>query len=110
MQALAKETEHYACQAVRTVASGYPIVPGTGMCDPHVRCFGGRIDLCAAHDAVFKNPTHHINDWLIWRNRDLAYKPRIFRIHLIPHLCLQDISVYHIRLAEIGLALEAEIE
>jgi hypothetical protein len=52
---------------------GNPIMPGIGLCDPHARCFDGRIYLYATHDASPNNPTYHMNDWWIWSTSDLVH-------------------------------------
>lgn len=52
---------------------GNPIMPGIGLCDPHVRCFDGRIYLYATHDASLESPTYAMHDWWIWSTRDLVH-------------------------------------
>lgn len=52
--------------------SGNPILPGRGVCDPHVRIFGDRAYLYATHDKSADNPGFITEDWWIWSSPDLA--------------------------------------
>jgi hypothetical protein len=48
-----------------------PIIPGRGICDPHVHVFDGRAYLYASHDRSPDNPTWLMDDWEIWSSGDL---------------------------------------
>lgn len=50
---------------------GNPIVPGIGLCDPHVRVYQDRIWLYATHDASPDNKFYRMDDWWIWSSDDL---------------------------------------
>jgi len=52
---------------------GNPIMPGIGLCDPHIRVFNGRIYLYATHDASPLSPQFRTNDWWIWTTDDLVH-------------------------------------
>jgi hypothetical protein len=78
----ARTLNGFAMQANRTSLDGTvrgnrpvgnPIVPGIGLCDPHVRCFEGQVYLYATHDASPDNTTYRTNDWWIWSTRDLVH-------------------------------------
>ena len=43
------------------------------MCDPHVRCFDGKVYLYATHDAAPDNTTYTTHDWWIWTTQDLVH-------------------------------------
>ncbi|MCE5328246.1 MAG: family 43 glycosylhydrolase [Planctomycetaceae bacterium] len=52
--------------------SGNPILPGRGVCDPHIRIYDDTAYLYATHD---KSPDNHafvMDDWWIWSSRDLV--------------------------------------
>ncbi len=51
--------------------SGNPIVPGIGLCDPHVRVYGDRAYLYATHDRGPDSETFAMDDWWIWSTTDL---------------------------------------
>jgi arabinoxylan arabinofuranohydrolase len=51
---------------------GNPIVPGVGLCDPHVRIFNNSAYLYATHDANPSNDSFVMNDWWVWHSEDLA--------------------------------------
>lgn len=48
-----------------------PILPGLGVCDPHVRVYGERAYLYATHDYSKDNTTYRMDDWWIWSSDDL---------------------------------------
>lgn len=52
--------------------SGNPILPGKGVCDPHVRVYGDRAYLYAGHDQKPGNSRHVMEDWWIWSSADLV--------------------------------------
>ena len=47
-----------------------PIIPGRGVCDPHVHVFDGRLWLYATHDAVPDARGFYMSDWQIWSSPD----------------------------------------
>jgi len=53
--------------------TGNPILPGIGLCDPHIRIFNDRAYLYATHD---KGPDYKkfiMDDWWIWSSPDLVH-------------------------------------
>ncbi|MEI6972131.1 MAG: family 43 glycosylhydrolase [bacterium] len=52
--------------------SGNPIIPGRGVCDPHVRIYGDRAYLYATHDKSPQSPGFVMDDWWIWSSPDLV--------------------------------------
>jgi arabinoxylan arabinofuranohydrolase len=50
-----------------------PILPGLGVCDPHVHVFGGRAYLYATHDRSPENTGYAMDDWWIWSSGDLSH-------------------------------------
>ncbi|MCJ2184233.1 family 43 glycosylhydrolase [Novosphingobium sp. 1949] len=53
-------------------ATGNPILPGTGICDPQVRVLGDTAYLFATHDANPDNTDFTMHDWQVWSSRDLV--------------------------------------
>lgn len=51
---------------------GNPILPGKGVCDPHVRVYDGRAYLYATHDHSPENTGFVMHDWWIWSSPDLV--------------------------------------
>lgn len=49
-----------------------PILPGLGVCDPHVRVFGDRAYLFATHDRSPGNTGYAMDDWWVWSSGDLV--------------------------------------
>jgi arabinoxylan arabinofuranohydrolase len=49
-----------------------PIIPGRGVCDPHVHIFQDRAYLYASHDLSPKNDYWLMNDWQIWSSDNLV--------------------------------------
>ena len=49
-----------------------PIIPRMGVCDPHMRVFGGRVWLYASHDAIPGSGHFCTHDWQIWSSADLV--------------------------------------
>lgn len=52
--------------------SGNPIVPGIGLCDPHVRIYNDRAYLYATHDKSPESKGFVMEDWWIWSSPDLV--------------------------------------
>jgi hypothetical protein len=52
--------------------SGNPILPGIGLCDPHVRIFNDRAYLYATHDRAEDSSSFLMDDWWIWSSSDLV--------------------------------------
>jgi len=53
--------------------SGNPILPGRGVCDPHVRIFGDKAYLYATHDLAPDSTRFVMTDWWIWSSADLVH-------------------------------------
>ena len=49
-----------------------PILPGKGVCDPHIRIFNNRAWLYATHDASASNTGFTMHDWWVWSSSDLV--------------------------------------
>jgi len=49
-----------------------PIIPGQGICDPHIRIFNNRAYLFASHDTSRGNPIYTMEDWWLWSSDDLV--------------------------------------
>ena len=47
-----------------------PIIPGMGVCDPHIHVFGDRLYLYASHDAIPDARNFCMHDWQIWSSAD----------------------------------------
>lgn len=52
--------------------SGNPILPGRGVCDPHIRIFGDRAYLYATHDKAPDSQGFAMDDWWCWSSGDLV--------------------------------------
>lgn len=48
-----------------------PIIPGKGVCDPHVHVFEDKVYLYASHDRSPKSSTWLMDDWQIWSSKDM---------------------------------------
>jgi arabinoxylan arabinofuranohydrolase len=53
--------------------SGNPIIPGIGVCDPHIRIYNDRAYLYATHDKSPKSKGFVMDDWWIWSTPDLIH-------------------------------------
>ncbi|MBN1436807.1 MAG: family 43 glycosylhydrolase [Sedimentisphaerales bacterium] len=51
--------------------SGNPIMPGIGLCDPHIRIYNDRAYLYATHDKSAQSERFIMEDWWIWSTPDL---------------------------------------
>lgn len=54
----------------KIISKKNPIIPGLGVCDPHIHIFDGKMYMYASHDA---NPDAHnfcMHDWQIWSTAD----------------------------------------
>lgn len=47
-------------------------MPGSGVCDPHVRVFAGRLYMYATHDLSPRNRDFIMEDWWVWSSGDLS--------------------------------------
>ena len=47
-----------------------PIIPGMGVCDPHIHIFEDRMYLYASHDAFADGHGFCMHDWQIWSSAD----------------------------------------
>ncbi len=52
--------------------SGNPIIPGRGVCDPHIRIFNDRAYLYATHDKEAGSTDFVMEDWWVWSSPDLV--------------------------------------
>jgi len=52
--------------------SGNPIIPGRGVCDPHVRIYNDRAYLYATHGKSPASQDFVMDDWWIWSSPDLV--------------------------------------
>jgi len=53
--------------------SGNPILPGCGVCDPHVRIFNNTAYLYATHDIAPDKTRFVTEDWWVWSSPDLVH-------------------------------------
>jgi arabinoxylan arabinofuranohydrolase len=56
----------------KLLSSGNPILPGIGLCDPHIRIFHDRAYLYATHDRSEESTDFAMDDWWIWSSSDLV--------------------------------------
>lgn len=49
-----------------------PILPGLGVCDPHVRVFRNRAYLFATRDRSRENTGYAMDEWWVWSSADLV--------------------------------------
>ena len=55
----------------RTVkATKNPVIPGRGICDPHLRVIGNRMALFCSHDKAKDSGGYCMEDWEIWSTAD----------------------------------------
>ena len=47
-----------------------PIIPGMGVCDPHIHVFDDRLYLYASHDAIPDSRRFCMRDWQVWSSSD----------------------------------------
>ncbi|MCR5523664.1 MAG: family 43 glycosylhydrolase [Clostridia bacterium] len=47
-----------------------PIIPGMGVCDPHIHIFNGKMYLYASHDAFPDSLNFCMRDWHVWSSPD----------------------------------------
>lgn len=47
-----------------------PVIPGRGVCDPHMHIFNDRVYLYATHDYSRDNKGYCMKDWQIWSSPD----------------------------------------
>jgi hypothetical protein len=52
--------------------SGNPILPGRGICDPHIRIYNDRAYLYATHDRSPESDGFAMDEWWIWSSPDLV--------------------------------------
>ncbi len=56
---------------IKTItAEKNPIIPGMGVCDPHIHLFGDRLYLYTSHDAVPDARSFCMHDWHVWSSAD----------------------------------------
>ena len=54
----------------KIIAAKNPIIPGRGVCDPHIHIFDGKMYLYASHDAKPYARDFCMHDWQIWSSSD----------------------------------------
>ena len=54
----------------KIISKKNPIIPGMGVCDPHIHIFDGKMYLYASHDAVPDSRNFCMHDWHIWSSSD----------------------------------------
>lgn len=57
--------------SIQNIKSNNPIIPGLGVCDPHIRIFNNKAYLFATHDEKQGNTAYTMNDWWLWSSSDL---------------------------------------
>ena len=57
---------------MRKRLSGNPIIPGRGVCDPHIRIFHNKAYLYATHDSAQDDTRFVTKDWWVWSSPDLV--------------------------------------
>ena len=55
---------------MRIISQKNPIIPGMGVCDPHMHVFQNKVWLYTTHDASFDNATFVMHDWQIFSSDD----------------------------------------
>lgn len=66
-------TRAWGEEPVEVIARGNPIIPGRGVCDPHVRIYDNHIYMCATHDASPKSTHFVMHNWWVWHSTDLVH-------------------------------------
>src|SRR5690242_9318257 len=56
----------------KIISKKNPIIPGKGVCDPHIHVFNDRAYLYATHDYSPANDNYIMKDWEIWSSPDLV--------------------------------------
>ena len=56
----------------RPSTAGNPLVPNSGLADPHLHFFNGSFFLFASHDFSPNNTFFRMDDWWIWQSDDLV--------------------------------------
>ena len=54
----------------RIISAKNPVIPGRGVCDPHIHIFDGKMYLYASHDAIPYTRDFCMHDWQIWSSAD----------------------------------------
>lgn len=49
-----------------------PIIPGRGVCDPHVKVFDDVCSLYASHDTSVTNTDYDMRNWHVWSSTDFV--------------------------------------
>ena len=63
---------HTLTSPYRVVATGNPIIPNVGQCDPQVRVYDDHVYLYSTHDASPESTSFTTNDWWVWHSTDLV--------------------------------------
>ena len=48
------------------------ILPNSGICDPHMRVYNGRVYMFATHDRSPGNDNYRMDDWKVYSTDDLV--------------------------------------
>ncbi len=54
----------------KIISKKNPVIPGMGVCDPHIHIFDGKMFLYASHDAEPDARNFCMHDWQIWSSPD----------------------------------------
>ncbi len=54
----------------KIISKKNPVIPGMGVCDPHIHIFDGKMFLYASHDAEPDSRNFCMHDWQIWSSPD----------------------------------------
>jgi len=79
--ALAVITTLFFASSPQWLYGNNPIIPGLGVCDPHIHIFNGRAYLFATHDEKPGNTSYTMNDWWLWSSSDLINWTKEFTLN-----------------------------
>ncbi len=54
----------------KLISKKNPIIPGMGVCDPHIHIFDDKMYLYASHDAIPDSRNFCMHDWHVWSSPD----------------------------------------
>ena len=49
-----------------------PIIPGMGICDPHLQLFNDKVYLYSSHDKYFQQTSYAASDWTVWSTENFV--------------------------------------
>ncbi len=59
-------------ETTEVIATKNPIIPRSGLCDPHIHVWGDRAYLFASHDVRRDATDYVMRDWQVWSSADLV--------------------------------------